>query len=279
MISGFLLLDPKKELGLNKICRYLLRMIAVLATFGLFYCLVETIVSEGFSNPAREVLTSIKHLFEGKSWGHMWYVYMLIGLYLLTPLMRIFVREADDKTACMTLAALFVFTILRPTIVSFNLELDEVLAVTEPYPFYYLAGYYIGRMRISGRTRIRMLLVGLVGIVSMLILEMQGYFKTPANTNVFVALYSMAIFATAKDSQLMSRISAHPVICALSKYSFGIYLTHTFFLNLLNKGFNIFPNILPVGVGELAFLAYALAGSFALTWVLCRIKPFRKMLL
>lgn len=280
MISGFLLLNPQKEIGLDKIRRYLLRMIAVLASFGLFYCLIETAASEGISNPAGMILVSIKNLFEGKSWSHMWYVYMLIGLYLLTPLLRIFVREADDRTACVTLAALFAFTILRPTLNAlFKLELDEILAVTAPYPFYYLAGYYLGRMRISGKVRALALLTGLAGIIAMLILEMRGYIEMPTNTNAFIALYSMAVFATAKDSQLMLRISGHSMIRALSKYSFGIYLTHDFFLNLFYKGFQTCPDILPTGIGELAFFALALSGSYALTWVLCKIKPLCKMLL
>lgn len=37
------------------------------------------------------------HVVAGHSWVHMWYIYMLIGLYMLTPVLRSFVKIADEK--------------------------------------------------------------------------------------------------------------------------------------------------------------------------------------
>lgn len=280
MISGFLLLNPDKEVSLNKAMRYALRMVLVLFTFGLFYCLVEAVVTKGFSDPVGAILASVKNLFEGKSWDVMWYVYMILGLYLLTPMLRAFVRAADFTTAGAMLAVLFVFTLIRPTIdFMFNLELAEVLPVEAPFLFYYLAGYYLGRLRPSKNVRITALLVGSVGFVAMLLIEWRGKREAVGYDNAFVALYSMAIFASSMDSRFLERLSKSSLISGLSKYSFGIYLLHTFFLNLFMKGFGLFPDILPVGIGEIVFFVIALAGAFAATWVLCRVKPMRKLLL
>ena len=41
----------------------------------------------------------------------------------------------------------------------------------------------------------------------------------------------------------------------ISKYSLGIYLVHPFWINVAYKGFGIYPNILPTGIGEIAFFA------------------------
>lgn len=280
MISGFLLLNPEKEVNLSKAMRYAMRMVLVLFTFGLFYCLIETVVTNGFSDPVGAILVSVKNLFEGKSWDIMWYVYMILGLYLLTPMLRVFVRAADSATAGATLAVLFVFTIIRPTIdFMFNLELAEILPVEAPFLLYYLAGYYLGRVHPSKGVRMSAFLVGSVGFIAMLLIEWRGKRGEVGYNNFFVALYSMTIFASSMNSRILERLSRNALVCGFSKYSFGIYLLHIFFLNLFMKGFGLFPDILPVGIGEFVFFAIALAGAFVATWILCRIKPMRKLLL
>lgn len=50
MITGYLLLDPNKEIDLKKIQKYVLRMAVVILLFGTIYCLMESAATMGFGN-------------------------------------------------------------------------------------------------------------------------------------------------------------------------------------------------------------------------------------
>ena len=146
MISGALLLNPQKELGLKKIYRYIARMVTVLAIFGFGYCLIESIVENGYRINGQAIFTALHNLIAGRSWDHMWYVYMLIGLYMLTPVFRSFTKTANGKEMQFILAVLFAFTIFVPTICGlFQVEVYRFVPVSTCYVFYYLLGYELSR--------------------------------------------------------------------------------------------------------------------------------------
>lgn len=77
MISGALLLDPDKNFSLK---RYAAKMIFVLLVFGWGYAILEQFyqvrkISFGL------FMYALGNVFQEKSWDHMWYIYMLLGLY------------------------------------------------------------------------------------------------------------------------------------------------------------------------------------------------------
>ena len=279
MISGFLLLDPEKEMDLKKIGRYILRMGAVLLTIGLLYCLMESFASEGFSTPLQTALSAARNLVEGKSWSHMWYVYMLIGLYLLTPLLRPFVQYADKKTQQFILMVLFALTVLRPTLNGLlGLSIEPFIAVSGCYLFYYLAGAYLRRQQPSVETTRFLILGGALGTAGMAAMVGFGIGAGVQPDNVFVALYAVGLFAAAKENSWLEKAAAHPAVKAVSEYSFGLYLFHPFILNVLNKVLSVFPDILPIGIGEAAFYIAAFSGAFALSWILGKVPLVRDIL-
>ena len=91
MCSGMFLLDPKKALSWPSLfLRYILRMVTALLFWGTAYRLLYELVA-GTLRPASlpRVLYAV---ILGNTETHLWYLTMTIGLYLLTPLLRAFVR-------------------------------------------------------------------------------------------------------------------------------------------------------------------------------------------
>ena len=70
------------------------RMVWAWVRFGLGMCLIETYFSKQGGGGE---INSIIHFATGHSWAHMWYLYMLIGLYLITPVIKPFVVKASNK--------------------------------------------------------------------------------------------------------------------------------------------------------------------------------------
>lgn len=275
MISGFLLLDDGKEIGIEKTVRYVVRMAGALLAFGLPYCLIETVVEEGFADIPHIVAVSFRNLLEGRSWTHMWYVYMMLGLYLMLPLFRAFAKTADDKTYRFVLAVLFCMTIVRPAVNGiFGIAVEILIPLNTAYPFYFLMGYYLRKHKIKKSYLMAGLVLGTIGMITG---QIFGADNSPGN--LLVAVYSVAIFALAADSRFLEKCSENRIISQISKYSFGIYLIHPFFLNVMNKALHIYPTSFPIVAGEALFFAVAIAGAYLSAWILCRIRIMRKILL
>lgn len=83
MITGALLLNPNKVIEFQKIKKYISRMAIVLVTFGWVYSVIELIFN-GSPVSVLTVLQGYLNMLEGNSWSHMWYIYTIISLYLIT---------------------------------------------------------------------------------------------------------------------------------------------------------------------------------------------------
>jgi len=294
MMSGALLLDPAKRMDGAKLWRYVRRMLLVLATFGLAYCLMEAAFAalasgDGLSLGALPgmLADAVLALLEGRSWDHMWYIYALLGLYLITPVLRAFVAQAGERGLRAALLVLFALTLAVPTVnQAAGLDLETLVWVPCPV-FYYLLGYYaFTYLQVNGRV----VGVGLACLAVMLAGMAWGvatrgdylfWLWFPEVGSAFMAPYSLLVFLLARR-YLERPLEGHPAVMLLARYSFGIYLVHPVFLNLLFKavplvapGFG--PAALPPGVFELLAFAAALGCSVACTWLLRRLPLFRNL--
>ena len=154
MCSGMFLLDPQKALSWPSLfLRYILRMVTALLFWGAAYRLLYELAA-GTLSPASlpRVLYAV---ILGNTETHLWYLTMTIGLYLLTPLLRAFVRGAkrSDFHWFFLVYALFMLVIplflrLRGSqtvaLYANRLYLNFTLGFP-PLAFvgYYLAGYYL----------------------------------------------------------------------------------------------------------------------------------------
>ncbi len=93
MISGALMLDERKQISNKKIFKKSLYLLLILFGWSIFYASISLIISPpqtGFS-----ISSFIKAILLGHY--HLWFLYMLIGLYLFTPILRLFVKKANSK--------------------------------------------------------------------------------------------------------------------------------------------------------------------------------------
>lgn len=280
MISGVLLLNPQKNLDINKIYRYIIRMVIVLAVFGFGFCLIEGMVENGYKLNISTIFTALQNLIAGRSWAHMWYVYMLIGLYILTPVFRSFVKMANEKEMQFILAVLFLFTIFIPTMSSFfQVEIYRFVPISTYCVFYYLLGYELFRRGLKTSVKWMLLLGGVLGFTGILLLRIGGANVDISGENLFVAIYSAGLFSFCIDNRFLEQLAKNRVMQSLSKCSFGIYILHPLFINILYKGLGVFPDILPAVVGEFLFWLASFGGAYIAALIACRIGVFRKIIM
>lgn len=278
MITGYFLLDEKKNLSNGKLTGYIKRMVYVLLTFGFGYCLIESFVNYRNEGVGKILGDAIINLITGNSWAHMWYVYMLIGIYAVTPIIKTFVNQASDKLLISILIMFFVMTIVLPTVnYCTGIKISRLYIFGAPYIFYYIFGYSVRRINIAAKW---WWILGTASFISMIIkanINLNYKNSVFEYDNVCVALIAMSIFTLSYMHSQNNDKQEHrnKLIIYLSKRSFCIYLVHAFFLNLLNKGFDMYPTDLPILVGEVVFALTALVGSLAIYEILVRL-PFMK---
>ncbi len=273
MISGCLLLDPKRNVPIDKIKKYIKRMVYVLLTFGFGYCVVENIYLYGVNDLYKVIYLSIVNLLQAKSWNVMWYIYLLIGLYIITPLLRNFVKKVSDEELMFTIYGLAIFSLVIPTIntifktniTTFYLEKFDFLLI-------YLLGYAISSKLFSEK---KIYILGLVGIIGYLICSLFNIMVENPH-GLFIILFSSAIFCFFANGHY--KIKNNKIIEIISRDSFGIYLVHSFWLNIFYKGLHIYPNIFPILIGECVFFVIAMLLSVISIEILKRLPSLKEIL-
>lgn len=288
MISGYLLLDPARQMGPDKLKRYLLRILKVLLLFGGTFSVIKAFLRDNSLSVPQRFVNALIYFLECRDMGSMWYLYALIGLYLITPLLRAFVKTAGRQEALCLLAVLYGFTILLPTVNGLlGTEFlqyvapsgkGELLPITSACAFYYLGGYYFGHWDWDRKKAAVLLGVGAVGWVAVRLLTLNGWQVPITQDNAFVGLYAPALFILCKNAPALDKLADIPLVQLLSRHSFGIYLLHGFLLSGFYKTFHIFPDILPIFIGEMIFFVCAVASSCLGSMILCKIKPLRELL-
>ena len=100
MISGAFFLDPGKNISTESMFKkYIPKAIWVFFCWSFFYALLEQSFFSGVKAQGPigawhllDMERLLKSVLLGHS--HLWYMYTLIGLYLITPLLRIFTQNA-----------------------------------------------------------------------------------------------------------------------------------------------------------------------------------------
>lgn len=129
MISGYLLLD-KDEPVKDFLKKRLFNIIPLFLVFNVIYMYFYKI------SPAS--------LLRGKAIAapHFWYIYMILGLYLLTPWLRKVLKYAEKETLWV-IVLWFLCNVLNPYMRYFNLgEIPFSNFPITGFIGYYLLGYY-----------------------------------------------------------------------------------------------------------------------------------------
>ena len=143
LISGYLFLNPERTLTypvmIKKYCR---RIALAILLFGVPYAASELVVAERTFR-IRMIPEALKMTLTGHTWSHMWYLYLILFLYLITPLLKKVLRVLPVWGVAAVMAVIFLGSSVAPFL---NKVLDvnsiPVLPDGGVYFLYYLCGYF-----------------------------------------------------------------------------------------------------------------------------------------
>ena len=223
MVTGYCLLK-KSEVTYKYCFHRVLKYVCVLFTVGLFYALLAEIFVVGdltFS----VVLASVRNVISGQLWDHMWFVYEIIGIYLVMPVIHSFMQQGKPNIITIT-GLLFAFTIVLPTI-----EQYFPVGVSIPfggYLFYVCFGGAMAKLHIDKKW---LYVAGFVGLVSCVYILCMAPYQSFGYKHLIVCTMSMSIFS------FFTRMDIHErkVLLVLSQCTWGVYLLHPFIINIALK--------------------------------------------
>ncbi len=245
-------------------------MVLILLIFGYTFCICANI-NNGNGNILKILLISFCDLIQGKTMDHLWYIYMLIGLYILTPALKIFTKNADKKTAKFILISLFILGILIPTINDF-FHIKITVFNLNHLLYIYLLGYYITvKDFINEKIIYSCGIIGIIGYIIMIIIT-----KNIPNTNMFNILESIMIFKIFSTGKI--KFKYNKLIKKIAKYSLGIYIVHYPYSILLHNFLKVYTNNFPFIFGEMIAVGLIFALSYITSVILYKL-PFLKKIL
>ena len=114
MISGALFLTPEKKITIERLLKHYVRgILLALLIFGTVFAVMELVMTERTFS-----LTMVGKGFlmtlSGNTWAHMWYLYELIGLYLITPLLKVVIAYGGKRLLEYGLLLGFCFSSILP---------------------------------------------------------------------------------------------------------------------------------------------------------------------
>ena len=241
MISGALLLDEKYDYSKEKLLKHIKKMILFFVFWSFVYCLLFNIIGQLFLLEKDFNVYRIINAFV-QGYYHLWYIYLIIGLYLILPLLRLWVNDKNKKYVEYFIILSLIFNFLIPQIIiigncygSALVGINDILCsklclqYVGGFTTYFILGWYINNYEIKHKK-----LIYILGIISILIsifgtyiLDLEFY----GNLSLHVLLYTAAVFLFVKNI----KAKENKLILFISKYSLGIYAIHAMIIYVVNK--------------------------------------------
>lgn len=292
MISGALFLNSRREISIKRLWLHnILRMIVVYCVWSMAYGIADYLEYRGHW---KYILWEFVN-----SRDHLWFMPMIIGLYMIVPILHTWVRNAKRKEIEYFLVLFFVLQIIcetvkvlpLPEIAVFAVGLRNIQLVCS-YVGYFILGYYIYAIGIRKKyLGIIYCLGGCSAVVSVAAVIGLSYYSKHAVFGI-VDSYSLLTFfwvcavftgvcrifdknscieESAKHTEAGGKIVS-AVLSELGKDSLGAYLSHIGVMELMMKyGFR--ADTMPVGIGIPVYVLIVFAASSLLAALLRRI-PF-----
>lgn len=285
MVTGVLQLEPARELTLRKLYgKYVARIAAALIVFSLVFRLFDIIMDgEKFSIIAWFGV-AFTELITGHGWGHLWYLYLLIGIYVLLPFYRVVIRHCSDRELRYLALVYILFMSVIPAIEGFGVNINFYISESLIYPLYLLLGYRIYNERLRlGRGHVIAIFAGSTLLIVLLnILKYARELDVPSvwfgYSSPLVIMQAAGCFALICKAAMDAGGSLARIINSIDGLTFGIYLISMLFVRLIFKymKFNPYdgPAVILLAVSVIAIFAV----SAVVTALLKRIPGCRKIL-
>lgn len=279
MISGALLLDKVEDKTI-----FFKKRVNKMLIPSLFWAIFYSVWINKDNLNIVDLKLIVMKIYTGDIYYHYWFIYTILGLYLVTPIIRLFTLNASRRDIEYLLLVWLLGTAVDMTIYKiFKIHLGINLQYVGGFLGYFILGYYLYKYEISKTVRNTLYLLSVPIFLAAVFSTYQLTKIDNGNIDLFfydyfnpiTVLFSIVIFLLFKNSKISSE---NKIIKLISNASFGIYLIHPIIIELLDSnkfkkvfGFVIDHTLINTFMGVFITDVCVLSISLGIIWWIKRI--------
>lgn len=250
MISGAFMLSPRYAHPPRKVLkRNLLRILALIVFWVVFYGIVDALCvgiksGAGIGETILNVISAPVLLFTTPA-THLWFLYAIAGLYLITPALRVFTEHASKHMVLYVIAIFFAFGLVFPTIshllgkwFDFTLYKNIGIRGCTTFAGFYLTGFYISHYGLGQRAR-RIVYAGAIlsWVIAFFYSTYISLLRDAPNEFFFgnfrptTFLMAVGVFCFFHE-KFRDRTATQSRVIDISKCMLGVYIIHPLFIRM-----------------------------------------------
>ena len=271
MISGALLLDRKFDF--KKYKKRVLKILLLIVVWDILYLIWEYFF-------LGVTYDKLYNLFLEPYRAHLWFLYSIIILYVIQPLLKYIL----DRINNITKIVLFILWILLSTISMYNVSVANIFSIFSNIGFFIVGKYmydYVKNTKNDKKIVIIMIILLVLSFIESIYLNYTASIKFNMFYNLFFAYRTPFIILSTFIIFKLVYIYCHDkkpnnIIMLGSDLSLGVYLIHGMFLDVTTKYVD-YKNVIPI-IGIPSFTMYILLLSIISVIVLRKIKYINKVI-
>lgn len=288
MISGSLFLDESREVTLKSVLSKNVKSLAIITIiWAVIYSITYNLVYPFLAGEAISVKNAVGDIIDGHH--HMWYLYMIIGVYIITPFLKGFVCKENKGMVLFFIIISLCVQFLVPVFYMITRLGAPVYLISTwlgkfrldffgGYITYFLTGWYIVHIGIKQKW-CRYIIYSLGAIclfVMFFYAHFTGDYKTAyQNIGLPVFMYSVSVFLAINNINWKLKEKSAKKVEALSRLTFGVYIIHILVLGVLSK---LFPYNRWCALYIVVCFAIVTCVSFLASYIISKIPILKKLI-
>ncbi len=280
-ISGYLMLATGYQVSIKKLVeKSIWKYGMCILVFGTGFAWMELVFDERCLSLV-QFPEAFDAMLRGKTWDHMWFLYEYLGLLFLLPVIKIFWEHATEKEKLFILISGFLLTSVGSV---FSLGIRYPL---NGYGICFLFGGYLHDLE-SRKRYIKKMVPICMGIGASVLMLVLAYFEHYYGSDIADVLLddtSIPVLALSASLCILFLLNSDTQtvpksVQFVSRNSFGVYLYHMVWINVLYKVIKLNPfSFSTLGMLLCIFLVIGSTFLFSVTTACLSKKiPFVKML-
>ena len=284
MLSGALLLSEDKVESIAEFYKKRAARVLIPTLFWTLFFVVWSLAEGVMQGHALSARFFMKALSVGKTFVHMWFLYMIIGLYFIAPFIRILVRNTSKREIFFFTIVLFLLAAINEIYYSLHPK-NIFLFINQFWNYlpYFIAGHFICKTEWKPRTSILCLVfvlsVVLAALACFFVGEWQGlkkglyFYRSLSVTVIPMSISIMFLF-----KKLSAAIVNVEITRRLASLVLGIYFVHPLIITELHRcfGFSTLKSNPAISIPLISMVAFIISAMIA--WLIQRIPYLKRVI-
>jgi surface polysaccharide O-acyltransferase-like enzyme len=240
LISGALLINKKSHQNVILFYKNRIKKILIpLVFWSVFFITFSMYITNFFS-----IKDIVARLFIGETYYHLWYLFLIVGIYAVTPVISLVYANFTQKERIVSIISIFIASAINSVWVRYFGQNQQFFFFKFlPFLGYFMVGKELFTSKLPFNKYIYLmwwflssiLIATMTGLLKYINFNITTLFYDYLNPLVVIQSISLYIFMIKFTAEIKFTAQLKNTILLLSSLTFGIYIIHPIFIDLVIK--------------------------------------------